>query len=106
MCSFRSAEEDAKYRGTIELVGVGVAFATVPFVELAFAALGDAFAEAGALQDFAVLTMLCELVVVGKLRGVLTGGVVGFAVLGAATSNPGVTEGPTCVSVFPSEPFA
>ena len=104
--SFSSAEGDAKARGTIELVGVGVAFAPVPFADLAIPTLGDAFAEAFALGAIAVLTMLCELVFVGMIRGVLPCVVVGFAVLCAATSHPGVTEGPTCVAVFPSEPFA
>ena len=104
--SFRSAEADAKGRGTKELVGIGVAFATVPFAELAFATLGDAFAETSALEALAVLTVLCEPVVVGELRGVLPSIVVGYAVRGAATSNSGVTEGPTCGAVFLSEPFA
>ena len=51
--SFRIVEPDAKGRGTIELVGVGIAFATVSFADLAFDTLGDAFAVACALEALA-----------------------------------------------------
>ena len=102
--SFLSAERDAKGRGTLLLVGI--AFVTVPFAELAFASLGDAFAEADALEAFAKLTLVCGAVVIGLLRGVLAGVVVGFAILDADTNNPVVTDGAVCVAVFPGGPFA
>ena len=54
-------------RCTIPLVGLGVAFA--------------------------IITVLCELVVVGALRGVLQGVVVGFEKFVASTNKPFVTEG-------------
>ena len=56
--SFRSVEADAKGRGTMELIGVGVAFARVPFAELAFATLADTFAELEVLKAFAELTVV------------------------------------------------
>ena len=56
--SFRNVEADAKGRGTMELVGVGVAFARVPFPELAFATLGATFAELEVLKAFADLTVV------------------------------------------------
>ena len=90
----------------MKLVGVGVAFARVPFAELAFATLAGTFAELEVLKAFAELTVFCEPVVGGELRGVLPGVVVGFVLLDAATNNPGVTEGNTCVAFFPYEPFA
>ena len=47
-----------------------------------------------------MLSVHCETVDVGKIRGVLPGVVVGFVVLDAATNNSGVTEGVTSVAVF------
>ena len=38
--SFRTVEAQAKYRGTMELLGVGLAFASVHIAELAFTTLG------------------------------------------------------------------
>ena len=90
----------------MKLVGVGVAFARVPFAEFAFATFEGTFAELEVLKAFAVLTVFCEPFVTGELRGVLPGVVVGFVLLEAATNNPAVTEGNACVAVFPSEPFA
>ena len=48
-----------------------------------------------------MLTVVCGPVVVGELRGVLPGVVVGFAKLGVATNNQVFTEGATCVVGFP-----
>ena len=55
---FRSVEPDAKGRDTMKLVGVGVAFARVPFAELAFATFGATFAELEVLKAFAELTVI------------------------------------------------
>ena len=83
-----------------------VAFAKLPFAKLAFATLGDPFAEIRILEAFAMLSVHCETIDVGKLPGVLPGVVVGFVVLDAATNNSGVTEGVTSVAVFPVGPIA
>ena len=104
--SFRSAQPGAKGSGTMELIGVGIALARVPFAELAFPTLGHAFAEACALGTFAMLTGICGAVDVVGVRGVLTGVVVGLALIDADTNKPVVTEGPSCVAAFSSEPFA
>ena len=111
---FRSVEPDAKGRCTIPLVDIAfarvpfakLAFAKVPFAKLAFPTLGDPFAEIRIFEAFAMLSVRCETVDVGKLRGVLPGVVVGFVVLDAATNNSGVTEGVTSVAVFPAGLFA
>ena len=41
--SFRSVEPDANGRGIKELIGVGVAFARVPFAAQAYATLGGGY---------------------------------------------------------------
>ena len=102
--SFGSAEPNAKGRGTIPLLAV--AFAKVFFAKLAFAIRGDPFAEIRILEAFAILSVRCETVDVGKLRGVLPRVVVGFVVLDAATNNSGVTAGVTSVAGFHVGPFA
>ena len=90
----------------MEFIGLGLAFAGVHFADLAFATQGDPFAEIRVLDAFAMLSVRCETVDVGKLRGVLPGVVGGFVVLDAATNNSDVTEGVTSVAVFPVGPFA
>ena len=74
----------------------------MPFVQLPFATLGGAFAEACALEPFAVLAVVCGAVVVGLVRGVHTGVVVGFETGEAAINNPVDTDGANCGTVFPS----
>ena len=51
--SFRSAELNAKASGMMLLVGICVPFASLHFVELAFASLALAFAELVVLSAFA-----------------------------------------------------
>ena len=83
-----------KGRGVI-LLGVGLSFATVPIVDLAFAILGFGLAELELLSAFAWTLTVVDVVVGVDLRGTLPSVVVvfGFAklVLVAATNNPGVT---------------
>ena len=76
--SFRSVEPHAKGRGTMKLVGVGIAFARVPFDELAFATLGGTFAETDVLEVFVEVRIVCGAVVVGLARCVLPVEMVGF----------------------------
>ena len=89
--SFLSAEPDVNGRGKMERVCVGLAIATLPFVEIAFTTVANAFAESCELGAFAVLTVVCEDVVVAVILGVLTGVVVGFATRDAPTNNAVVT---------------
>ena len=103
---FRSVEQDANGRGTMEFIGLGVAFARVPFAELAFTTLGGTFGELEALGAFAERTAVRGTIVVVLIRGVLTGVVVGFLVLKAATNNPGVRESVNSVALLPVGPFA
>ena len=84
----------------MELIGLGIAFARVPFAELAFTTLGGTFAELEILEVFAKLTVGFEVALGGELRDILPGVVVGFVVLKAATNNSAVTEGVTSVAVF------
>ena len=95
-------DRHAKGTGAIELAGV--AFATVPFAEVAFATLGDAFAELAVHEAFATVAVVYGVGVVGVVRVVLPCVVVGFATLEAGTNNPVVTVGPSCVAVFPGNP--
>ena len=104
--SFQSAELEAKGSGTIELLGIGVAFAMVPIAEIVFATLADRCTEACALLAFAELTVVCGAVVVAELRGVLPGVVACFVLLDAATNIPAVTQCATSVAVFHCGPFA
>ena len=73
----RTADPDCKGRGTNALGRM--AFATVPFAEVAIATPGDAFVELCAGEDFAILAVVCGVAVVRVVRGVLPGVVVGFA---------------------------
>lgn len=77
----------------------------MPFAKLGFATLRDPFVEIRALEALAVLTGLRELVVLGELRGVYPGIMVGFAELGVATNNSTVTHGVTSVSGSPVRLF-
>ena len=54
--SFRSAPADARFMGTMELIRVAIACATVHFAEIAFSNLRDAVADLAVLEPFAVLT--------------------------------------------------
>ena len=100
--SIRNAEPHAEGMGTLPLLGVGVAFAKVPFADVAITTLGGAFAEALALGHYAVLTVFSRKIVVGELRGVLPGVVVGYVTPGAADNNAIVSPGASCLAVFPS----
>ena len=90
----------------MELVGVGLAFATVPFLAVAFTPLGRSFAELDVLDACAELTAVSGTVLVGLVRGILTGVAVGFETLDAVSNNPVVTQGVVCVAVFTCGPFA
>ena len=68
--------------------------------------MGDPFGEIRILEAFAMLSVHCETIDVGKIRGVLPGMVVGFLVLEAVTNNSGVTAGVTSVAGFHVGPFA
>ena len=82
------------------IVLIGIAFGTMPFAEVAFARLGDAFAEPCVLEAFAVLAVACRAVVVGVLRGVHKRVLIGFVTFEASPNNPLVTMGRTCVTIF------
>ena len=58
------------------------------------------------LEAFGDLRFVRGTVVVGLVRGVLTGVAVAFEALEAAIKNPFVIEGVACVAVFHSWPFA
>ena len=90
----------------MEFIGLGIAFARVPFAELAFTKLGATFAELEALGAFAERTAVRRTIVVVLVRGVLTEAVVCFGALEAANNNPGVREGVSSVAVFHVGPFA
>ena len=92
----RAADPDAQAMGTIEMVGVG--FATVPFAEIVFATLTEAFEENCGFEGFATLAVVCLVAVKGLPRGVLLVVVVGFAKLEGAPNNSFVTVGPTLCS--------
>ena len=100
--SFRRAAQDAKGRATIELVGI--AFAGVPFAELAFSTRADAFAELSALGPVVALADLCGGAVVEVVRGVLQGILFGFATLWPLTTIPLLLTH-TCLGLFNSEPL-
>ena len=104
--SFLSVEPDVKGRGTMEFIGIGIAFARVPFAELAFTTLEATFAVLEAFVPFAERTAVRGPIVGGLVRGLLTGVVVGFVVIEASTNNRVVTEGIACEADFPCEPFA
>lgn len=83
----------AKVRGKLLLVTLGVRFATVSVVELAFATLGLAFSELEVLSAFAVLA-------------VVSYEISSRAWFNAVTNNLGVTEVTIFVTVFPDGPIA
>ena len=90
----------------MELSGVCVAFATVHFAEIAFTTMGNGFAELAVLKAFAMLAAVSGAVVARELRGILHGLVVAIPMRDAAPDFAAVTEGATCVAVFPSGPNA
>ena len=53
----------------IILLGVGLSFATVPFVDLAFTTLGLGFSELEVLDAFACTLTVVDVVVGGEVRG-------------------------------------
>ena len=74
----------------------------MPFAELAFATFAGTFAEIEVHNAFTELTIVRGTFVLGLVRGVIPGVMVGFLLLDAATNNPGVTDGTICVPDFPS----
>ena len=104
----RSVDVVDKGRGVI-LLGVGLSFASLPTVALAFATLGLGFAEPEVLDAFAGTLAVVVVVVGGEVRGAFLGviAVLGFAelVLVVATSNPGFTKLATFVALFPPGVF-
>ena len=77
----RSADVVDKGRGVI-LLGVGLFFASLPNVALAFSTLGLGFAELEVLAAFAwTLTVVVVVIVVVEVRGTLLSvvAVLGFA---------------------------
>ena len=101
--SFRSVDVVDKGRVVI-LLGVGLSFAYLPNLALAFATLGLGFAELEVLDAFA-WTLTVVVVVGGEVRGTLlvVVAVLDFAYLAfvVAISNPGFTEIVTFVALFP-----
>ena len=76
----RSVDVVDKGRGVMRL-GVGLSFASLPVVALAFATLGLGFAELEVLGAFAGTLTVVDVVVGGEGRGTLPGvvAVLGFA---------------------------
>ena len=97
----RSADVVDKGRGII-LLGVGLFFASLPVIVLAFATPGLGFAELEELDAFAETLTVVDVVIGGEVRGTL-----GFAelVLVVATSDPGFTEVVTFATLFPPGVF-
>ena len=79
----------------------GLAFLTVSFAQIGLASIEDSFAEVSVLSPVAALADHLGGVVVGVVPGVRTCVVVDFAKLEAATISPVVSEGPSCLTVFP-----
>ena len=91
------------------VLGVGLSFTIVHFVDLAFPTVVHGFAMLVVLRAFAWTLILVEVVVGGDIRGtvpeVLDELFFAKLVLVAATSNPLGTEVATFVTVFPHEAF-
>ena len=104
----RSADVVDKGRGAI-LLGVGLSFAALPIVALAFATLGLGFAELALLGSFAWTCTVFGVVVGAEVRGTLPDvvAVLGFAklVLVVATNKPVFAEVATFVALFPPGVF-
>ena len=100
----RSADLVDKGRGVIPL-GVGLSFASLPTVALAFTTLGLGFAELELLDAFAGALTVVDVVVGGEIRGTLLDVVVVLdfvkLVLVAATNNPDFAEAATFAALFP-----
>ena len=93
-------------KGKVTLDLGGVAFASPPFGDVAFATLVDAFTELSALGAFAALGVVFEGAILGVERGVLLGVLVGFRTIVCGTNNPVVSVCPNCVAFFTCKPFA
>ena len=87
------------------MLGVGLSFAAVHIVDLAFATVGLGLSELGVLSAFDWTLKVVEVVDGGDVRGTVPGvvAVLGLAklMLHAATSNAGVTEVATFVTDLP-----
>ena len=85
----------------MKLIGLGVSFARVPFAGLALATLEAIFVELQVLEAFAEPTVVRVAVVVGLVRGFLTGSSLGLGAQQAALSESPCYRGCRMLSRFP-----